>query len=209
VYEVKLDDEFLMSSMFTAAEEEMARLALAGSSGSALDVVVGGLGLGYTARTVLEHPHVRSLIVIDALGEVIEWHERSLVPNGAVLTSDPRCRLVHGDFFSMLESPAGLDLATPGRRFHAIVVDIDHSPGHLLHPANARFYTPAGIQRVAELLHTGGVFALWSNDPPDEDVCSILSSAFAEVQAEIVTFSSPWQERDAANTVYLGRAGSR
>jgi spermidine synthase len=208
VYEVKLDDDFLMSSMFTAAEEEMGRLALAESTASNLDVVVGGLGLGYTARTVLEHPRVRSLTVIDALGEVIEWHVRHVVPNGPILTSDPRCRLVHGDFFSMLGSPEGLDPTAPGRQFDAIVVDIDHSPRHLLHPANAWLYEPAGIQRVAELLHPGGVFALWSNDPLDEKFCSVLASVFAEVKAEIVTFDNPLQERDAANTIYLGKAGS-
>jgi spermidine synthase len=208
VYEVKLDDDFLMSSMFTAAEEEMGRLALAGSTASTLDVVVGGLGLGYTARTVLEHPHVRSLIVIEALGEVIEWHERHLVPNGPILTSDARCHLVRGDFFSMLDSPAGLDPTAPGRQFDAIVVDIDHSPRHLLHPSHAAFYEPTGIQRVAELLHPGGVFTLWSNDPPDEEFCSVLSDVFAEVKAEIVTFGNPLQERDAANTIYLGNVGS-
>jgi len=68
VYEVKLDDEFLMSSLFTVAEVELARLALAThpDTGSDLDVVVGGLGLGYTARTVLEDPRVGSLTVVEA-----------------------------------------------------------------------------------------------------------------------------------------------
>ena len=56
IYEVKLDDDFLMSSMFTVAEVEMARLALAEVPGTDLDVVVGGLGLGYTAQTVLDGP---------------------------------------------------------------------------------------------------------------------------------------------------------
>ena len=66
VYEVKLDDEFLMSSLFPVAEIELARLGLATLAGEALDVVVGGLGLGYTARTALEDPRVRSLVVVEA-----------------------------------------------------------------------------------------------------------------------------------------------
>jgi spermidine synthase len=203
VYEIKLDDEFLMSSLFTVAEIEVARLALAKLSGTGLDVAVGGLGLGYTAQTVLECPNVRSLVVVEALGEVIEWHERGLIPAGASLTSDSRCRLVHGDFFAMVDASSGLDPQTPGRRFHAIIVDIDHSPRHLLHPSHAGFYEPAGVRRLAGHVHPGGVFALWSNDPPDEQFKAVLAEAFAEVEAEVVTFHNPLQERDATNTVYV------
>src|SRR3954469_4162579 len=101
IYEIKLGDEFLMSSQFTSAEIELARLGLAALDRPDLDVVVGGLGLGYTAQAVLENAGVRSLIVVDALAEVIEWHEQGLLPLGQQLTNDPRCRLVNGDFFAM------------------------------------------------------------------------------------------------------------
>ena len=80
IFEVKLGDEFLMSSLFTVAEIEVARLALARLDGSDLDVAVGGLGLGYTAQAVLEDPRVRELLVVDALEPVIDWHQRGLVP---------------------------------------------------------------------------------------------------------------------------------
>src|SRR3954468_14253403 len=73
VYEVKLGDEYLMSSMFTVAEEELARLGLAALPDEPCDVVVGGLGLGYTARTVLTDPRVKALIVVEALAPVIDW----------------------------------------------------------------------------------------------------------------------------------------
>jgi Spermidine synthase len=204
VYEVKLDDDFLMSSLFTVAEIEVARLALTALSGEDLDVAVGGLGLGYTAQTVLQDPNVRSLLVIETLGEVIDWHERGLIPVGATLTSDPRCRLIHGDFFAMLEA-SGLDPETPDRRFDAIIVDIDHSPRHLLHPSHAGFYEPAGVRRLADRLVPGGVFSLWSNDPPDEAYQAVLAEVFVDVTAEIVSFHNPLQGRDATNTVYLAR----
>jgi spermidine synthase len=205
VYEIKLDDDFLMSSLFTVAEVEVGRRALAELTGSGLDVVVGGLGLGYTALTVLESPDVGSLAVIDALGEVIEWHEQGLIPAGSTLTSDPRCTLVHGDFFAMVRSPSGLDPNAAGRRYHAVVVDIDHSPQHLLHPSHASFYEPEGLRVLADRLHPGGVFALWSNDPPDEPFVAALSEVFTEVRAEVVTFHNPLQDRAAANTVYLAK----
>jgi len=204
VYEVKLDDDFLMSSLFVVAEVEVARLALADLPGAGLDVAVGGLGLGYTAQTVLEHASVGSLVVVEALGEVIEWHERGLIPVGATLTSDSRCRLVHGDFFAMVRT-SGLDPQVPGRRFHAVIVDIDHSPRHLLHPSHADFYELAGVRRLAGQLHPGGIFSLWSNDPPDDDYESLLAEVFVDVYAHVVSFHNPLQGREATNTVYIGK----
>jgi spermidine synthase len=204
VHEVLLDDEYLMSSLFTAAEVALARLALAELPGTdGVDVVVGGLGLGYTARAVLESDRVRSLVVVEALGEVIEWHERGLIPLGAELTADPRCRLVHGDFFALAASDEGFDPHADGRRFDVIAVDIDHSPRHLLHPGHAGFYEPAGLARLTGHLRTGGVFALWSNDPPDEAFITTLARSFRTVRADVVAFPNPLQDRPATNTVYV------
>jgi spermidine synthase len=205
VYEVKLGDEFLMSSLFTAAEEDLARLALAELPGEDLDVVVGGLGLGYTARTVLGDHRVRSLTVVEALAEVIGWHERELLPDAHGLTTDPRTRLVAGDFFTMAASDAGFDTREPGRRFHAILVDIDHTPRHLLAPGHAPFYTPAGLRSTARHLHPGGVFALWSDDPPDEEFGAVLAEVFAATAARVVTFANPHTGGVSANTVYVAR----
>jgi spermidine synthase len=202
VFEIKLGDEFLMSSLFTVAEIALAQLGLAALERTELDVVVGGLGLGYTAQAVLEDARVRSLIVIDALAEVIEWHQRGLLPLGEQLMADARCRLVHGDFFAM--SASGLDPQAPGRRFDAVFVDIDHSPTNLLHPRHAALYEPEGLRRLAEHLHPGGVFALWSNDPPHENFKAVLASVFATSDAHVVTFDNPLQDRDASNTVYVG-----
>jgi spermidine synthase len=205
VYEVKLDDEFLMSSLFTEAEVELARLGLAEAVGTDLDVVVGGLGLGYTARAVLADPRVRSLAVVEALDEVIGWHRQGLLPFAADLTSDPRTRLVQGDFFAMADSAEGFGRDAPGRRFHAVLVDIDHTPRHLLHPSHAAFYTPQGLRGLTDHLHSGGVFALWSNDPPDEDFTVVLAELFATSRAHVVSFHNPLQRRRATNTVYVAR----
>jgi spermidine synthase len=206
VYEIKLDDEYLMSSLFTIAEAELARIGLADLPDIPLDVAVGGLGLGYTANAALADTRVRSLLVIEALEPVIDWHQRHLVPLGANLTGDPRCRLVAGDFFALLESHTGLDPDTPHRRFHAILVDIDHSPQHLLHPGHGSFYQPAGLRRLTNHLHPGGVFALWSNEPPEPRFTDTLADVFPHSRAEQVSFPNPLQQRDALNTIYLARA---
>ena len=137
VFEVKLDDDFLMSSKFTAAEVELARMALADAPDRPLDVVVGGLGLGHTAAAVLDDDRVRELVVVEALEPVIGWHRDHLVPLGRRLAEDPRCRLVLGDFFALALGDGGFG-EEDRRRYDAVVVDIDHSPRHLLHPEIGR-----------------------------------------------------------------------
>ena len=154
----------------------------------------------------LKNPALRSLLVVDALDAVIEWHERGLVPLGPVLTSDSRCRLVHGDFFSLATTPQiGFDSTAPTRQFHAVLLDIDHSPHNVLHPQNAGFYSIAGLTQLAAHLHPGGSFAMWSDDPPDDDFLETLRAVFINVKSHVVSFHNPILERDSASTVYVAR----
>ncbi|MDZ5698510.1 spermidine synthase [Chelativorans sp. M5D2P16] len=204
VYEIKLNDEFLMSSKFTTSEKALATLALRALSGDGHKVAVGGLGLGYTAAAALDDPGVRSLIVIDALKPVIEWHEAGLLPLGRQLAADKRCRFVHGDFFAMARSPeTGFDPLNPASRFDAILLDIDHSPRHVLKSENAVLYTFQGLKKLSEHLVPGGVFALWSNEPEDPAFTEVLTAAFGKARAEPVVFYNPIQDREARQAVYL------
>ena len=121
LYEVKLGDESLMSGLFTEAEIQLARLGLAELEGTDLDIVIGGLGQGYTAGAALENPLVRSFIVVEVTEPVIDWHRQGLVPLGKKLVSDPRCSLVHADFFNVVSSPGtGFDHLDANRLVHAV-----------------------------------------------------------------------------------------
>lgn len=204
LYEVKLDDDFLMSSLFTEAEGQLARLGLAALEATNLDVVVGGLGLGYTAAAALENPSVESLTVIEVMEPVIGWHRRGLVPLGKTLVSDPRCALVHADFFELASSPgAGFEAGAAGRPVHAVLLDIDHSPGHWLNPANSAFYTVQGLRSLADKLHPGGIFGLWSNEAPDARFRELLACVFQSSETHHVSFPNPYTGGESANTVYL------
>lgn len=206
VFEIKLGDEFLMTSRFTASEIALADLGLADTAVSDAEVVVGGLGLGYTAQAVLEDDSVQSLLVVEVLDAVIDWHRDGLLPLGPGLTGDRRCRFVQGDFFALARSAEGFDPDAPGRRFDAVLVDIDHSPEFFLNPQNADFYEPEGLEALLNRLKPGGVFGLWSNDPPDDTFTRRLAAAFDTARAETVTFFNPQQDRDVVQTVYLARA---
>ena len=202
VYEVLLGDEYLMSSAFTTAEEELSRLCLARLGDGPLDVVVGGLGLGYTAAAALADARVRTLWVVDAFEPVISWHQRRLLPMSDVLLDDPRTRLVHADFFAGLGGTASWG---PPREtaVDAVLVDIDHSPRHLLHPEHVVLYGRNGLGAVAERLRPGGVFGLWSDDPPDDAFMIVLREVFDNVQAHPVAFDNAYTGGTSSNTVYV------
>jgi spermidine synthase len=208
VFEIKLGDEFLMSSLFTASEIALAGLGMAALPGRDLDVVVGGLGLGYTAAAVLEHETVRSLVVVEMLEAVIDWHRTGLLPLGPELVADARCRLVEGDFFALAASEEGFDPALPGRRFDAVLVDIDHSPEALLDDRSQGFYRTEGLEALARHIRPGGIFGLWSNDAPDPAFTARLSGVFAEAWAEPVTFHNPLQNRPFTQAIYLARTAA-
>jgi spermidine synthase len=204
VYEVKLGDEFLMSSLFTVAEVELARLGLAEVTGTDLDVLVGGLGLGYTAVAALEDDRIRTLTVVDALEQVIGWHRRGLLPDAAALNEDPRTTLVHGDFFALMRGEAAFDPGAPDR-YDAILLDVDHTPRHVLHPSHAHLYTEDGLTELRGHLHPDGVFALWSDDPPDEPFLEVLGRVFPTSAAHVVAFPNPITRGESTNTVYVAR----
>ncbi|MCE9516362.1 MAG: spermidine synthase [Mycobacterium sp.] len=204
IYEVKLDDEHVMSSLFTVAEKELARLGLARTTGTALDVLVGGLGLGYTAQEALRCDRVQALTVIEFSEAVIDWHRRNLLPDTAGLAADDRVTLVCADFFAGATDAVGFDPGDPDRTYDAILLDIDHSPRHVLHDPHADFYTRDGLRAASERLGPGGVFAMWSDDPPDEDFTAVLASVFTEVDAESVWFDNPLTRGRSAATIYLG-----
>ena len=201
VYEVILGDEHLMSSLFTTAEIALADLGLAAvSCAEPLDVVVGGLGLGYTAAAAVHDPRVGSLHVVEALPEVISWHEDGLLPMSPPL-DDPRCHFVRDSFFGAMAG--GRRFGDAPEQLHAVLLDIDHTPRHLLDPSHAFFYEPDGLRLLHDRLHPGGVFALWSDVVPDERYLADLESVFGNGTVHEATFANPHTGGEAMNAVVV------
>lgn len=205
IYEVKLGDEFLMSSLFVEAEEQLSIFGLdalqAHGFTTDLNVVVGGLGLGYTALKALQSDAVSKLRVIDVMQPVISWHQQGILPIGDVLATDERCELVHDDFFAVAcaETNGFLDEVP----VHAVLLDIDHSPSHWLNESNQKFYGAESLQKMATKIVTGGVFGLWSNDLPDDKFITHLETIFPKVNSHIVRFDNPYSGGESTNSVYI------
>ena len=179
VTEVTLNHEFLMSSYLTASERALSTIALGMHSGTGLRVLVGGLGLGYTARAALESDRVSTCEVVEFLPQVIDWLEQGLVPLSDELNADDRLRVTHGDVYQQLADP-------PKQKFDLILIDVDHSPDENLGAANSDFYTADGLRRAKLHLAEGGLLGVWSyaESSPFADA---LRDVFCDVQIESVT----------------------
>lgn len=206
IYEVKLGEEFLMSSLFVEAEEQLSILALASLAKqghtSELKVVVGGLGLGYTALAALNNSAIKLLRTIDIMQPVISWHEQGLIPIGNVLATDPRSKLIHGDFFAIAGDKSTLGFVNDDK-VHAVLLDIDHSPSHWLNQSNESFYSRDSLQTLANKILAGGVFGLWSNEAEDPTFKSLLATVFARVESHTIEFANPYSGGNSINTVYI------
>lgn len=204
VFEVKLGDEFLMSSAYTASEIALAERALDAAPGGGLDVLVAGLGLGYTAKAALDHPKTGRLFMVEYLSPVIEWHRGGLLPVGKAVADDPRTEFVEGDFFAMADKQ-DFGAVRGEASLDAMLVDIDHTPDALLSEHSRPFYALESLRRLAAMLRPGGVFGLWSDDPPSEAFTERLGAAFGEAWAEPVTIERPLAGTPIIQTVYIGQ----
>ena len=205
IYEVKLNEEFLMSSLFVEAEEELSlfaleRLKLNGHDAD-LNIVVGGLGLGYTALTALNNPSVKQLRTIDVMWPVINWHQKGLLPIGDVLATDPRSELIEGDFFAIAtDDQAGFLDDQP---VHGVFLDIDHSPTHWLTESNSDFYSVESLSKMVAKIQSKGVFGLWSNELPDSRFSNRLLEIFETVESHVIRFDNPYSGGESSNSLYI------
>jgi spermidine synthase len=182
VTEVTLNHEFLMSSYNTLSERQLARQALDMHARDGLQVLVGGLGLGYTAGEALTSPRVASVEVVEFLPAVIDWLHRGLFPLAGQLKADSRLSVVAGDVYERL-------WGTPEKQFDLILIDVDHSPDEHLGDGNVSFYTEAGLLRAKAHLAPSGVLAVWSY-AECSPFASALRNVFRDVTVKEVTFNN-------------------
>ncbi len=199
VYEVKLDGNFLMSSLMKTSEEELVNLALPMLDGGDWRVLVGGLGLGYTAAAALAWDEVQRVDVIEFLPEVMRWHADGMVPMGEALHGDPRCHIIEDDCFALLRRDGG-------DPYDAVLIDIDDGPEELLSEAHGAFYSVEGLREARRSLRAGGVFGLWTSYPTNTAFLERLGEAFQDARAEEVVFRNLLMSLDETNTIYLARA---
>ncbi len=154
---IRVGARVLMSNRMHASEEALADLALARVDGPRA-VLVGGLGLGYTARAVLDAVSREATVtVLELVPELVDWNRRYLGGLAGHPLADPRCRVVVGDVFDTLKSSAAA--------FDVIVLDVDNGPQGLTQAKNQRIYGEWGVRACLAALRPKGVLAVWSQGP--------------------------------------------
>ena len=205
VTEVTLDHEFLMSSLYTDSERALARTALEMHSGDELRVLVGGLGLGYTAREALLSQRVARVEVVELLPQLIDWLARGLVPlsselqhaMGGEIGKGRRLVVTQGDVYRRLAGE-------PDELLDVILIDVDHSPDERLAEGSARFYTTPGLLAARRHLAADGVLAVWSyaESSPFADA---LREVFEQVRVEPITYDNRLIDQQQTDWLFFAR----
>jgi len=153
---VRVRGEVLMSSRVSGSEEAMARLVFSDRARESISrVLIGGLGMGFTLRAVLDGLGPAAQVLVSELLEpIVDWNRGPLGCHAGQPLDDPRVEILLGD---VLEH-----LGTATQAYDAIVLDIDNGPEAFTVAANNRLYTPLGMGTVYAALRDGGVLVLWS-----------------------------------------------
>ena len=197
VTEVTLNHAFLMSSYNTASERALSTVALEMHAGMELQVLVGGLGLGYTAHAALGSPRVARVEVVEFLPQVIDWLEQDLVPLSAELKAETRLAVRQGDVYARLAE-------APMTRFDLVLIDVDHAPDDPLSGTNASFYTREGLERARHHLAPGGILGVWSYavSSPFTDA---LREVFRNVRVVPVSFYNQLLDEETTDWLFFAR----
>ena len=182
VTEVTLNHEFLMSSYNTNSERALASQALEMAKGRDLQVLVGGLGLGYTAAEVLASDRVGNVEAVEFLPQVIDWFDRELIPLAGSLKKDSRFLVSQGDVYKRL-------MGLPQKQYDVILIDVDHSPDEHLDGGNDLFYKEKGLEAARKHLVKDGILGVWSY-AESLSFSTALRNVFSEILIKPVTFTN-------------------
>jgi spermidine synthase len=202
IYEILIGNDLLMSSVDPVSERILSTSALQHHKEQRpLRVLVGGLGLGYTAEAALADSRVEVVRVIEKMTFVIDWMNKGLFPLSEKLSAEKRMEIVQGDVYEYLLGPAT-------ETYDLILVDVDHAPYALLSGESAPFYTVKGQRCVAQHLAPGGILGVWSAFD-DDDFADVLNAVYPEGHREDVVWKDiEMPEAGYDNVLFYARASS-
>lgn len=195
-WELRAGPSTLMSSLAIASEVTLAEQTLRRVS-SPRDVLVGGLGLGYTLRAVLDRVEATTNVAIaELVPELVEWNRVHLGHLANFPLQEPRCKVVVGDVLAHIKaSPSAFD---------AIMLDVDNGPAALSTPRNQRLYSDRGTGYCRRALRPGGVLAVWSQGPCARYERTLIRSGF-----EVETLSvGAYETGSARHVLFMARVAA-
>jgi spermidine synthase len=195
-YTLRISGIELMTSRAHDSEEKLASTAI-GLVGRkrAPRVLVGGLGMGYTARAALDaSPRPSEVVIAELLPAVVRWNRDHIGHLAGRPLDDPRATVVEKDFHTVVtESPGGFDV---------ILNDVDNGPGGCALDRNERLYRPAGLEAIRRSLRPGGVLAVWCVEDDPRLVKAMAGAGFRAHAETIYARNAPKGHR---HTIFIGR----
>lgn len=202
VHELVVAGVFAMDSRDTSTETALAERTLALLS-SPERVLVGGLGLGFTALSVLKDARVRRLDVVELEEDLVMWARLGLTPTLGVLGRHPRARVHVGDVADVLAvdpSPGAAEDLPPGP-WDLVLLDVDNGPSFLLHPGNARIYAADALASALGQVSPGGALAIWAAQREPELLARLTDLA----PTQEIPFAVEREGRQLEYAIYLAR----
>ncbi|KAA3618959.1 MAG: hypothetical protein DWQ05_06225 [Calditrichaeota bacterium] len=153
---ISVNGRQLMNSREHKSELELARLGChCVQEREQAQVLIGGLGMGFTLRQTLELvPQDATVTVAELIPEVVDWNRNFLGGLTQYALQDQRVAVKSCDVLEIIHASAGI--------FDAILLDVDNGPGALTHANNDKLYRPAGLHAMMRALKKDGCLAIWS-----------------------------------------------
>ena len=149
----------LMNSRLSGSEQALASLTRERLKGRAKpQVLIGGLGMGFTLRTALaEFGADANITIAELVPAGVAWAKGPLAHIHGDSLTDPRVTIFEGDVAELIKGQKA--------RYDAILLDVDNGPEGLMRKANDDLYDAYGLAEAHAALRPGGVLGVWSVDP--------------------------------------------
>lgn len=155
VLELRVNGVFVMDTRETTSEVELAAVAL-DLVPDPRDVLVGGLGLGFTLRRVLADTRVEKAAVVEIEEDLVRWMRDGTIPHGPALLADHRVTVVNADIAMAIDEAR--------HTYDLVLLDVDNGPGYLVHGDNEGLYAAPMLARCRDLLNPQGALVVWSGN---------------------------------------------
>ncbi len=160
-FSIMLGSNELMNSRLSGSEEALATLSQQKIANRPdPNVLIGGLGMGFTLRAALSLlPVTATVTVAELVPAVITWARREMAEVFEGCLDDPRTHIHQGDVAELIRSTKS--------GFDAILLDVDNGPDGLTRESNDALYSSAGLRSAHRALRPGGVLSVWSSGPDE------------------------------------------